>query len=420
MEKTKEEHRRLADFSHLFTQKMLNLAARSLKDADIEQPIFLKILPGKFFRTKKGLVYYDTEGVSRIIIPKENREKFIKTLWRLPTIPRGQASFQAYVAKRYIGLQTRFIREFVANQTGLQFMRPLKHTTGGRRAIRGTTPFKRLSFDLADCISFSEKRGEDQPRFVLIVVDEFSGYIFAKLLINKTGEEVAKKFKRILKTIKTFGGEPKFGTSDEGKEFLNSFVRELFKTWGIRHLRPTTGTRIAPFAERAVRTWKTYTRMLSKILYKDTEWFEKETISNACKSANNIKKKSGYTALEIIQMWRKGKSLNEIVKSQRGGEQKEDRTVGFGSLQLGDFVRVRVAKQKIDLKYKNHLAFEGDDFEKTIAWSKTVHRIIQKQRLRVRRTTRFKLNNDLWYNREQLLNTKHKKIRSRKKNEPSE
>ena len=206
MDRDKEEHRRLADFSHLFTKKMLTLAVNSLKNSDIEQPIFMKILPGRFLRTKQGLVYLDTEGVTRTIVPKENREKFIQTLWKSPTIPRGQASFQAYISKRYIGIQTRFIRDFVANQTGLQFTRALTHSTGGRRAIRGTIPFKRLSFDLADCVSFSDVRGKDEPRFVLIVVDEFSGYIFARLLLNKSGPEVAQKFEKVLKHIKKLGG----------------------------------------------------------------------------------------------------------------------------------------------------------------------------------------------------------------------
>ena len=107
MERLKEEHRRLADFSHLFTQKMLSLAVRSLKDPDQEQPIFMKVLPGRFLRTNKGLVYLDTEGVTRTVVPKENRQKFIETLWRSPKIPRGQASFQAYIAKRYVGIQTK-------------------------------------------------------------------------------------------------------------------------------------------------------------------------------------------------------------------------------------------------------------------------------------------------------------------------
>ena len=403
MHKSKEEHRRLADFSHLFTHKMLTLAVKSLKNPDIEKPIFMAKLPGTFYRTSKGLLYNDTDGVSRIIIPKENREKFINALWKSPKVPRGQASFQAFIAKRYIGLQTRYIRDFVANQTGLQFVRALKHKIGGRRAIRGTIPFKRISFDLADCISFSEVRGKDQPRFVLIVVDEFSGMIFALLLSDKTGPEVTKKFEKVLQKIRKFGGEPKIGTSDLGLEFLNVHMKALFKTWGIKHLQPQTGTRIAPFAERAVRSWKSYVRILSKLLFKDTAWYEKETIQNACDSVNNIQKKSGFSALEIVQMWRKGTSLDEIRKSQRSGEIKEEKVVGYSDLEKGDFVRIRVAKQKLDLKFKSHLGFEGDYFETPVNWSTDSYRVLDKKRLRVRRTTRFKLNNNLWYNREQLL-----------------
>ena len=135
----KEEHRLLADYSHLFTIPYLDLAHKSLKDPSYQKPSFMHRLPGLFQSTKAGISYTDAEGLKRYIVPRENRERFIKALWKLPTIPRGQESFQRFIAKRYIGLQARYIREFVGNQTGLQFIRPLKNTDKNRRAVRFRT-----------------------------------------------------------------------------------------------------------------------------------------------------------------------------------------------------------------------------------------------------------------------------------------
>ena len=409
----KEEHRLLADFSHLFTAQFLDLARKSLQDRSFEKPSFMNKLPGVFEHSKKGLSYTDSDGLKRYIVPKENRERFIKALWRVPTVPRGQESFQRFIAKRYIGIQARFIREFVGNQTGLQFIRPLKNTDKNRRAVRSTEPFKRISFDLKDCISFSDVRGEDEPRFVLLVCCDFSGYLLGLLLNDKSGPEVAQKMKQILKRINQIGGKPIIGTSDLGKEFLNKHVQALFKSNNIRHLQPKTA-RIAPFIENRVRHFSKYLRILSKLLFKDTKWFEPETIRNACESVNNITRKSGYSAKEIVKLWQKGKSLAAIKESYERDEAHEDKTVGFGKLEKGDFVRLRVAKQKLDLKHKTHLGFEADYFVKPVNWSVEVYRVLETKRYRVRRTTRFKLNNKQWYNRQDLL-----KIPSNKTYDPN-
>jgi hypothetical protein len=208
--------------------------------------------------------------------------------------------------------------------------------------------------------------------------------------------------KTILKKIKKRGGKPIIGTSDLGKEFLNKHVQALFKSQNIRHLQPKTA-RIAPFIENRVRHFSKYLRILSKLLFKDTKWYEPETIRNACESVNNITRKSGYSAKEIVSLWRKGKSLATIKESYEKEEVKEDRTVGFGKLEKGDFVRLRVAKQKLDLKHKTHLGFEADYFEKPVNWSVEVYRVLETKRFRVRRTTRFKLNDRQWYNRQDLL-----------------
>jgi hypothetical protein len=67
----KEEHRLLADFSHLFSEKFLSLALRTLKDPELEKPSFMTRLPGLFQKSKSGISYTDTDDVTRQIVPRE-------------------------------------------------------------------------------------------------------------------------------------------------------------------------------------------------------------------------------------------------------------------------------------------------------------------------------------------------------------
>ena len=172
----------LGDFSHLFTEKLINLALRSLKDPEIYKPSFMSKVPGVFRKGNHGLEYIDTKNVARTIVPQEKRDKLLSVLWRLPDIPRGQESFHNYIAKRFIGLQARRIRDFVAAETGIQMIRPLINKSTGKKAVRGKKPWSHISFDLADMISFSDVRGKGENRFVFLLCDDFSGYLFARLL----------------------------------------------------------------------------------------------------------------------------------------------------------------------------------------------------------------------------------------------
>ena len=70
----KEEHRLLADYGHLFTDKLLKLARKSLSDPTVEKPSFMLRLPGVFQATKHGISYTSTtDNVTRRIVPREKR-----------------------------------------------------------------------------------------------------------------------------------------------------------------------------------------------------------------------------------------------------------------------------------------------------------------------------------------------------------
>ena len=405
MKELKEEHVRLADFSHMFTTDLLRIAQLSLKDPEIQRPGYMGAVPGLFRTGKNGLQYVDTLGVARTIVPHEKREALVKTLWALKEVPRGQESFFNYINSRFIGIQMSFVRDFVAKKSGIQFITSLQNPSKKKRAVRANIPFSHISCDLADFISFSERRGQEEERFVLLVSCDFSGYLFVALLPEgKTGPGVARHFEKIVKKIKKLNGKPRILTSDLGTEFHNHHFQAVCKKHGIKHLKPKTGARIAPYVENRVRVFKRYVRLNSHLLFENTRWYEPEVLAGSCRAVNNIQRQSGFSAKEIVDRWRKGGTLESIRESYTKDEKQDEKKVGVSELSSGDYVRVRVAPQKINLAFKSHLGFQGDsDFEVPVSWSKEMFRVTRLKRLRVRRTTRYKLTNGLWYDRSQLL-----------------
>jgi hypothetical protein len=399
----KSELHTLSNYGHLFTEKYLVLLYKYLVKKTVQAPSIVKRMPGQFtVNTKLKSVNYTStdDGITRHVVPTEKRMQFLEKLWSVRTVPRGQESFQRYISARFVNIPARLIRNFVAKVPAIQLTRPLNHGSQGRLAVRSKYPFQRISFDLADCVSFSDVRGEDEPRYLLIVCDDFSSFVFAKLLDNKTASECAKKMKSIIKSIRKIGGKPVFASSDKGPEFLGAPFQALLKKEGIRHLVPKA-IRIQPFVENRVKQVKRYLR-LQELLFSGVHWYESDTIKSATRSVNRImKKKINKSPEDIVRMWKKGASLEDL--SSVSNNKRKDFQVGFGQIDVGDHVRVRKVEQKVSLAHKTHLGLKGDDLERTINWTNTVYTVKKIRRLNVRRTLRIQISNGDWHYRSELL-----------------
>ena len=70
----------------------------------------------------------------------------------------------------------------------------------------------------------------DKYRYILTGINVFSKFGFAKPLRNKSGQEVARAFAEIFK----MGKLPLRIQTDDGKEFRNQVVQDLFKMHNIK------------------------------------------------------------------------------------------------------------------------------------------------------------------------------------------
>ncbi|XP_023312196.1 uncharacterized protein LOC111692419 [Anoplophora glabripennis] len=106
--------------------------------------------------------------------------------------------------------------------------------------------------DLAEMQDFANKN--KGHRYILIVIDCYSKYVWAKPLKKKTAMEVSTAMKNILREA-TYS--PTNLQSDQGLEFYNRQFSTLMHQYGINHYS-TFSTKKAAMVERVIRTLKNW------------------------------------------------------------------------------------------------------------------------------------------------------------------
>lgn len=111
--------------------------------------------------------------------------------------------------------------------------------------------------DLAEVGLIADKN--QGHRYILTVIDLFSRYAWCRPLRNKKGDTVAAAFNDIFRE----GRIPKRVQTDQGKEFQNHFVQDLFKAHQVEWFSVKSATKAA-VVERFNRTlkqrvWKHFT-----------------------------------------------------------------------------------------------------------------------------------------------------------------
>lgn len=103
--------------------------------------------------------------------------------------------------------------------------------------------------DLAQLDYYSNSN--NKFKYILVVIDCFSKFVWARPLKSKHGEEVVKQFESILKEKR----HPKNLQTDQGKEFFNSKFKHLMDKYKINHYS-TYSYKKAAIVERVIRTLK--------------------------------------------------------------------------------------------------------------------------------------------------------------------
>ena len=152
-------------------------------------------------------------------------------------------------------------------QLAKELLRP-KRIRFNRRHVYSPSIDDTWTADLADFEKYT--RVNKGYRYILIVLDTFSRYAWARPLKHKTGVEVANAFKDIFQKS---GRKCKKLFCDRGTEFYNANLRRVLQANGNIELYSTSNEPKAAIAERFIRTLRGKIES-NYILTQSTVWYD--------------------------------------------------------------------------------------------------------------------------------------------------
>ena len=154
-------------------------------------------------------------------------------------------------------------------QLAKELLRP-KRIRFNRRHVYSPGIDDTWTADLADFDKY--KRVNKGYRYILVVLDTFSRYAWARPLKHKTGVEVAAAFQDIFRSSDG-GRKCKKLFCDKGTEFYNANLRRVLRENGNIQLYSTNNEPKAMIAERFIRTLRGKIES-NYILTQSTVWYD--------------------------------------------------------------------------------------------------------------------------------------------------
>ena len=185
------------------------------------------------------------------------------------------------------------------------------------------------SIDLADFSDYKISNNKNY-RYIFIIIDNFSKFLWATPLTNKYSQTITNEFSNILSTSKR---KPIKIESDRGTEFYNSIFKNFLKSKNIQHYSRYTD-KGPSIAERVIRTLR---NLLKKPVFEKgkADWLS-ELPSVVEKYNNTIHSSTKMTPNQANK-----KSNQKLVYNNL----KDNREVRKPKFNLGQLVRTADIKR---------------------------------------------------------------------------
>lgn len=215
----------------------------------------------------------------------------------------------------------------------------------------------------ADLADFNElSQWNDGYRYVLVVIDVFSKYVFAKPTKSKTAKEVLGVFNMILASQDR---KPRRLMTDKGKEFDNDMLKNFCKENGIHYYTSQNPDTKAAVAERVIKTLKG--RLYRYFTYKKS-WRYLGVLDKIVSAYNQAKHRSiGMAPIEVT-------NENEAEVRQKLYPDEGPKTIKY-KFELADSVRIAREKSVFGKGYKQQWSDEIFKIERRLATDPPVYKL---------------------------------------------
>lgn len=147
------------------------------------------------------------------------------------------------------------IRKWLERNDNYTLQKPVRRKFKRARVLV-SEPYEQYDADIADLSSLAGEN--DKYRYILVVIDIFSRYLWLEPLRTKTGKEVLNAFKSICAR----GVVPKKICTDSGAEFKFKGLDDFLKSNNVYHDISLNTAVKANYSERVILTLKRYVQGL--------------------------------------------------------------------------------------------------------------------------------------------------------------
>ena len=176
---------------------------------------------------------------SKQVIATEDIEKQLKFFVQKTGCPLGFTSGYEWIKKKYFGISRRSWENWLKGLESWQLLRRRKFNLDKKKDVTMTVLKKgahtRIGFDLIE-IGKNNKAFRpgflDGTKFILVVVDKLTGFVWASPQNNKTANHTLEHWKKLLPDIKRKVGNDFSTESDKGKEFNK--IRPLYTHYDVK------------------------------------------------------------------------------------------------------------------------------------------------------------------------------------------
>ena len=164
----------------------------------------------------------------------------------------GPLKLSKPIRHRYSGLSRNFIQKNLNVMKETQKIRPLFQNKAPLCPIKAGEVHERHQVDLVNMQSMPVTVGGVTYKYIMSVIDIFSGFVFLRPLQSKESAEVAEN----LRSIYNEHGPPEILQSDQGTEF-KGVVKTLCEALNVRIIKSAAySPQTQGKDERSHRTWK--------------------------------------------------------------------------------------------------------------------------------------------------------------------
>ena len=357
------------------TNREVDDAIEWIKDGDIPPPFRDQF---KDFIVRNDKLIYEPLNL-QYVKPQDQQQIMIDLYDQVESAGKGQNNFYRWLTTKYLGITKRTAQAFLKSREDYQLTR--QPTFAVKKPMLANHPFQIFAIDLVDMNQYIGVRENKRFRYIMSVMDLFTGYAWFKPIKKKEPEDVLNAFEDVI--AESNNNIPNRLLSDNGTEFKGVFD-DFLKINKITHICTKSYT-----PEPHIEAVNNQLRKIMRQIFVRTNSLAWLPHLRGIQSAKNSQWNINHDAIPDHLMTRfesneakDKKYLRNLKKTQTEFYKSRVEAYEDNLLSPGDYVRIKLATRQTQIRQKIKA---GNKKLVVVHWTPEVYRVHERKMPKQRR-----------------------------------